>query len=108
MSTDPRTKGFNYGAPIPEPASLTYWFSKALADIVRHRNSQRAREKSWDLDEAVRLVRLSCTVEEQTRKLNLLTAFLVSEHAPNWTKLQHQKALKIARANMVKIGAAVA
>lgn len=93
---DPRTKGFNYGAPVPEPKLYFYHYAKAVADIARKRNSNSARQKSWDLDEAIRLVRLSCSIEEQNRKLQLLRKFILSEYAPRVTVKQYRKALAAA------------
>jgi len=69
-ANDPRAKGFNYGAPLPVPAALTP-FSR-LADKWRKHNSQKGRERSWDLDMAVRFVRVACTEREQANALAYL------------------------------------
>lgn len=67
---DPRKDGFNYGAPVAEPVyDATYLFAKRVAAILRRRNSSAAIARSWALDMLIRDVRVSCSVDEQERKL---------------------------------------
>lgn len=74
--TDPRSAGFNYGAALGAPNTVRFRQIVAIADRYRQRNSDKARERSWRLDMAIRAVRVSCTAEEQARKLAALEAVL--------------------------------
>ncbi len=73
-SNDPRSKGFNYGAPIPVPTQGIYPKLVALANRWRRHDTQKGRERSWDLDMALRFVRCSCSHHEQSRALDSLAA----------------------------------
>lgn len=78
-ASNPRAAGFNYGAPLPEPDLWSYRRIKAFADRYRQRNSETAREKSWELDMLIRAVRHSVYPYEQRLALASLLAFAQSE-----------------------------
>lgn len=75
---DPRANGFNYGAALGAPDTIRFRQIVGIADKLRQRNSQTARERSWRLDMAIRAVRVSCSVEEQERALSALESVLES------------------------------
>lgn len=93
---DPRALGFNYGAPLPECRDHHYQFAKAVADLVRHRDSQSARAKSWALDMAVREVRISCTEGEREAALRKLHSMSSTPAWPRVTEAQAHRAILTA------------
>ena len=78
--SDPRKRGFNYGAPLPIPAGYAPYddalrLSERLRDVA-HEASARA----WKLDMAIRDYRHAVTAQErvnaQTKMLAVYTAVI--------------------------------
>lgn len=77
MSTDPRDNGFNYagGWPSDLPKPPIYNAAVALATLSRAAASA-VTAWSWDLDMAIRDVRLASTEHERQAAVDRLTAMI--------------------------------
>lgn len=77
-ANDPRKDGYNYGAALGGPRSPRYEDAVFLADETRVglEDSEGDLRRSWELDMAIRDVRLSCTEDEQEFHLNRLSRYL--------------------------------
>lgn len=70
-ANDPRSRGFNYGSPIGGPNPPFYDIAVKVA-FVLGRQASALGQKAWDLEMAIKEVRISCSEAEKAKALRAL------------------------------------
>lgn len=88
MNVNPRAKGFNYGVgwgPTPKPP--IYRKAQELA-LVFNRIANAASRKAWELEMAIRTVRLAETETEKRCAVSALTELMLQYEQPQMQAAQ--------------------
>ena len=80
MADDPRMRGFNYGSPHPSPMPPVYHTAAKIARMLGQKATEAGQE-AWDLEMAIRQVRLAVTAPEKAAATARLADRIVKYHS---------------------------